>query len=155
MIADGTKPKVLFIDDDPMMHALYKPHIGRAGYDVIGLLEAGEALEVARGEHPSVIVIDMILPGQDGLATILVLKASEVTRKIPIIAISANSSLEGSRQQLEKIGADVFLTKPFGAAKLVGEICRLAATTDETIATPVATEARPGRPTPGQAQMAG
>lgn len=88
-------------------------------------MDAVDASEIASREQPSVMVIDMVLPGQDGLATILLLKAAEATKNIPIIAISANLSLHGLRQQLEGVGVSVFLSKPFGAAKLVSEACRL------------------------------
>ena len=119
------KPKVLFVDDDPLMHRLYLPHIERAGYEVIALMDGVQVLEVARREQPRVAVIDMILPGQDGLATILGLKATEATKTIPIIAISADLDFHGLGKQLEWVGVSVFLSKPFGAAKLVSEICRL------------------------------
>jgi two-component system cell cycle response regulator DivK len=88
-------PKVLFIDDDPLMHRLYEPHIERAGYEVIGLLDAENAAEVVSREQPSIVVMDMQLPGTDGLAAILLIKAADATKRIPIIAISANQSYHG------------------------------------------------------------
>ncbi len=128
------KPKLLFIDDDPLMHALYKPHLERAGFEVISLLDGVEALEVASREQPVAMVVDMVLPGPDGLAIILVLKAAETTKKIPIIAISANLNLRDVRQQLEGVGVAAFLSKPFGAAKLVSEIIRLDQNSHGTVA---------------------
>lgn len=107
------------------MHRLYHPHLQRAGYEVIPLLDAGEALEIARREQPQVVVMDMVMPGVDGLAAILLLKAAEATKSIPIVAISANQSYHGLKQQLASVGVDIFLSKPFGAAKLVSEVCRL------------------------------
>jgi CheY-like chemotaxis protein len=86
-------PKLLFIDDDPIIHALYTPHLRRAGYEVIGLTEAEQAVLVATKEQPEAVIMDMVLPGQDGLTTILQLKTAQPTRHIPIIAVSANTSL--------------------------------------------------------------
>ena len=116
--------KILFIDDDPIIHALYTPHLRKAGYEVIGLTEADGAVQVATKEQPGLIVTDMVLPGQDGLTTILQLKSSEATKQIPIIAVSANASLRDVQEQLGNVGVEVFLTKPFGPAKLVAEIAR-------------------------------
>lgn len=125
VVAEEAKPKVLFIDDDPLMHRLYQPHIERAGFSVINLLEGAEAVEVASRDQPRVIIMDMLLPGTDGLAAILLLKATSTTRDIPIIAISADQGYHAQRHQLESLGVNVFLSKPFGATKLVSEICRL------------------------------
>lgn len=119
------KPKVLFIDDDPVMHALYKPHLERAGYEVIGLLDGLEALRVTIKEQPQVVVMDMVMPRVDGLAAILVLKAAETTKHVPILAVSGQKSYLGLQQQLQAAGVDVFLSKPFGAAKLISEIRQL------------------------------
>jgi CheY-like chemotaxis protein len=104
---------------------MYQPHLERAGYQVISLTDGAEALEVAIREQPRVVVMDMMLPGTDGLAATLALKAAESTKNIPVIAISGDLSYLGLRQQLESIGAEAFLSKPFGAAKLVSEIQRL------------------------------
>ena len=127
------RPKVLFIDDDPIIHALYKPHMERAGYEVVGLLAAEDAVAIACRDQPRVVVLDMILPGQDGLTTIVQLKAAEATKKIPIISISADLNLHGMRQQLQGLGVCAFLSKPFGAAKLVAEIARLAPLNEEAL----------------------
>jgi two-component system cell cycle response regulator DivK len=125
MLAEAVTPKILFIDDDPLMHALYKPHLERAGYEVISLLVGEQVLEVASRELPRIVIMDMLLPGVDGLAAILLLKSAAATKRIPIIAISANQSFLGVGRQLQSVGAEAFLSKPFGAAKLVSEIRRL------------------------------
>lgn len=121
-MADILKPKVLLVDDDPLMHALYKPHIERAGYEVVSLMDGDEACRVAGREQPRVVVIDMLMPGTDGLSGIMLLKAMQATSGIPIIAISGDQSYHGLQQQLHNAGVDAFLSKPFGAARLVSEI---------------------------------
>jgi CheY-like chemotaxis protein len=121
----GARPKILFVDDDPLMHRLYLPHIERAGYDVVGLMEGSEAGQVADRELPQVVVMDMVLPGADGVAAILEIKKQESTKAIPVIAISADPEYHQFRQQLSRLGADSFLSKPFSPVKLVSEIRRL------------------------------
>ena len=117
--------KILFVDDDPLMHRLYQPHLERAGYQVIGLMDGGEALQVASREKPQVVVMDMMLPGTDGISAILVIKSAGATRHIPIIAISSDVSYNSMRQQMTDMGVEVFLSKPFSPARLVTEIRRL------------------------------
>ena len=122
----GAKPKVLLVDDDPLMHRLYQPHLERAGYEMLGLMDGSEAGQVARRESPLVVVIDMVLPGADGVATILDLQKSETTRAIPVIAISAHPQYHQFRQQLTRLGAQSFLSKPFSPGRLVSEIQKVA-----------------------------
>ena len=127
MAAEHVKPKILFVDDDPLMHRLYQPHIEKAGYQVLSLMDGGEALQVASREKPQVVVMDMMLPGTDGIAAILVIKSAGATRDIPILAISSDLTYNSMRRQLTDMGVKAFLSKPFSPARLVTEIRRLDA----------------------------
>jgi CheY-like chemotaxis protein len=120
-------PKILIADDDPLMHQLYGRHIERAGYQMIGAVNGHEAIEVAVRDKPRVIVMDIMMPEMDGLTAALRLKKAEATRRIPIIMITANPSYHLCHQQSEYVGAAVFLTKPFGPARLLQEIRGLLA----------------------------
>jgi CheY-like chemotaxis protein len=121
----GARPKILLVDDDPLMHQLYRPHIERAGYEVVGLMDGSEVGQIARRELPQVVIMDMVLPGADGVAAILEIKKQETTRSIPVIAISANQEYHQFRQQLLGLGAESFLSKPFSPIQLLSEIRRL------------------------------
>ena len=121
----GARPKILFVDDDTLMHRLYQPHIERAGYEMLGLTEGSEVAQIAGRELPQVVVMDMVLPGANGVAAILEIKRKEATKAIPVIAISADPEYYQFRQQLSRLGADSFLSKPFSPVKLVSEIRRL------------------------------
>jgi len=121
----AARPKLLFVDDDPLMHRLYQPYIERAGYEMIGLMDGFYAGQITSRELPNVVVMDMVLPGTDGVTAILEIKKTESTKRIPVIAISADQEYHRFRQQLARLGADSFLSKPFSAVQLVSEIRRL------------------------------
>src|SRR5216684_3176144 len=121
----SVKPKILFIDDDPLMHQLYQPYIERCGYEMVGAMDGSEAFQLASRDLPKVVVMDLMMPGIDGVTAILEIKKAEATKRIPVIAISANPQYYCSRQQLAGVGVALFLSKPFSPAKLFSEIQRL------------------------------
>ena len=84
-----------------------------------------EALEVVARTKPDLILMDLMMPGKDGLATLRELKKNEATRAVPVIIITANSTeYETCRKEAKIGGAEALLTKPFSPAKLVSEIQR-------------------------------
>ena len=121
------KPKVLILDDDPLMHMLYKKHLEQAGYEPLAAKDGAEAIAVAGRDGPDVILMDIMMPGMDGLSTLRELKHTETTRAIPVIITTANLSAHtASRREAELGGAASFLPKPFSPAQLLGEVRRLA-----------------------------
>lgn len=118
-------PKVLLVDDDPLMHRLYRPHIERAGYQVFSAQTGIGAIEIAKHECPQLIVMDIMMPQMDGLSAIREIKREEATKDIPVIVVTANPQYHLSQKESQWAGATCFLTKPFGPASLVAEIQRL------------------------------
>ena len=118
-------PKVLLVDDDPLIHRLYRQHVERAGYTMLSAFTGLEAIEISARESPQVIVMDIMMPGMDGLSAIREIKRDETTKMIPIIVVTANPQYHLSQQESQWAGATVFLTKPFGQATLVSAIQRL------------------------------
>ena len=120
--------KVLIVDDEPLMHMLYKGHLEKAGYELISAKSGEEGLTMARSALPAVIVMDIMLIGMDGLAALRELKNDATTKDIPVIIITAAISQEhhATRQESIASGAALFLTKPIGPAQLVAEVQRLA-----------------------------
>ena len=92
---------------------------------MIGAMDGAEAIELAARELPCVVIMDILMPGTDGVTAIGQLKKADTTKTIPIVAISAYPEYHHLRQQLTISGADCFLPKLFSPAKLVAEICRL------------------------------
>ncbi|HZR17816.1 MAG TPA: response regulator [Verrucomicrobiae bacterium] len=118
-------PKVLLVDDDRLLHRLYRPHLERAGYEMTSAFNGAEAVEAALRELPQVIVMDIMMPEMDGLSAIRELKRDDKTKLIPVIVMTANPQYHLSQMESQWAGAAVFLTKPFGPASLVAAVQRV------------------------------
>ena len=118
--------KILIVDDDPLMHLLYKNHLEGAGYQMIMASNGIEALAVAARELPQLIVMDVMMVGMDGMTALRELKSTEATKGIPVLIITANVNQHAAaRRESELSGAAGFLTKPFSPAQLLAEVRRL------------------------------
>src|ERR1044071_2077942 len=117
--------KILFVDDDPLMHQLYRPHVERAGYGWIGASGGRGALKVAAAGNSPVAGIEPHLPAVGGLSTVAELKRAEATKAMPIIVISSEPEYYVRKRDFTDAGAAVFLTKPFGPGQLLEAIGRL------------------------------
>ena len=117
--------KILFVDDDPLMHLLYKPHVERAGYEWVGASGGKEAIDLAACQKPRLAVIDIVMPDMDGLSTVAELKKAEATKALPVIVITGELGYYGRRQEFAEAGAAAFMTKPFGPKQLLETIGRL------------------------------
>ena len=116
--------KILVADDEPVMQRLLQHHLARAGFEMMAASNGREALEIAARELPDLIVMDIMMPEVDGLSALQRLKKDAVTKKIPVIIITANSR-QVTREEAESSGAALFLTKPFSPTQLVSEIRRI------------------------------
>jgi two-component system, chemotaxis family, chemotaxis protein CheY len=120
---------ILLVDDDQLMHRLFQHHLQKAGYQMLSAMNGHDAIEVASRQHPDVIVMDIMMPGIDGLAVLRELKKADATKSIPVIIITANSHVMAGKES-ETAGAAIFLTKPFSPTQLLHEIRRLVPPTD-------------------------
>jgi CheY-like chemotaxis protein len=115
--------KVLMVDDEPLMHLLYKTHLEKAGYQMLAAKDGTEVLELATREQPAVIVMDILMAQMDGLAALRALKKNEATKTIPVIIITAHVSAHHAvRQEAQSAGATLFLSKPFSPSHLLGAL---------------------------------
>jgi twitching motility two-component system response regulator PilH len=115
-------PKILLVDDEGLMLALYKAHVERAGYQLLTAKSGEEGIDLAARELPELIVMDVIMTGMSGLAALRELKTSEVTKAIPVIIITAAAGHTASKKEAEMGGAIRFLTKPISPSQLLAEI---------------------------------
>ena len=103
---------ILVVDDEEDIRELVRYNLNKTGFETIGA-ETGElALEMAREEHPALIVLDLMLPGIDGLDVCRILKNDARTEDICIIMLTAKGEEADIVRGLE-IGADDYITKPF------------------------------------------
>ncbi len=115
------KEKILVVDDEEDILELVKHHLAREGYQVI-CAETGEiALEKARTESLNLIVLDLMLPGMDGLEITKTLKSNLKTGQIPIVMLTAKGEEADIVTGLE-LGADDYITKPFSPRVLTARV---------------------------------
>ncbi len=123
--------RVLVIDDEPDVLMLCRVNLQLAGHEVIEAANGKAGLESALTHRPDVIVLDVMLPTVDGLTVLADLAASETTRDIPVIMLTAKTQLE-DRRKAWRAGCTEYLTKPFSPIELVELVGRaLEMTTEE------------------------
>jgi two-component system phosphate regulon response regulator PhoB len=104
--------KILAIDDEEDILELVRYNLTREGFQVICASTGEEALDIALAEKPELIVLDLMLPGIDGLEVMRRLKATPSTQPIPVVMLTAKGEEADIVTGLE-LGADDYVTKPF------------------------------------------
>lgn len=103
--------RILIVDDNATNLKLASSVLRFAGYEVIGAADAEEALAVIGHTPPDLILMDIALPGMDGLTLTRKLKSDEEHRSICIVAMTA-FAMKGDEQKARESGCDGYLTKP-------------------------------------------
>src|SRR5450432_4104701 len=103
--------KVLIIEDNPTNMTLAVFLLESAGHTVLSARDAEAGLTLARGEQPNLILMDIQLPGMDGLEATALLKRDESTRAIPVIALTA-LAMKGDEARIRAAGCDGYIAKP-------------------------------------------
>ena len=112
------KEKILVVDDEEDIVELVRYNLSREGYQTL-IAETGEkALRLARTEKPDLIVLDLMLPGMDGLEVTRAIKGDAELRRIPIVMLTAKDGEPDIVAGLE-LGADDYIVKPFSTRVLV------------------------------------
>ena len=118
--------KILIVDDDPIVHLLYKRYLEQEGFQLLMARNGLEALSVAAQAKPDLILMDVMMPTKDGLSALRELKQNESTRDVPVIVMTANvAEYNTSTQEAKLGGAEGLLTKPLSPAKLIAEVRRI------------------------------
>ncbi len=116
----GPKGMVLVIDDDPAMHDLVRRTLEKEGIAVIPALSGEEGIELARQLKPSVITLDVMMPGSDGWNVLRTLKADPALGKIPVVMLT----IIDDKNLGFSLGASEYLTKPVDRDRLIKVIRR-------------------------------
>jgi len=117
LVARGVRPHVLVVDDDRDLLETYDQGLSSQGLDVTLAADAQTALQHAVANPPDIILLDIMLPQQDGIDLFDRLRATPETRSIPVIACTALGE-RGSSALLQKIGFAAILSKPLNLASL-------------------------------------
>jgi two-component system cell cycle response regulator DivK len=114
-------PKILLVEDNEMNRDMLSRRLQRRGYEIVTAENGEQGLSLARLEAPDLILMDITLPEMDGWEVARLLKASEHTREIPIIALTARV-LVSDRAKAFEVGCDDYDTKPVDFARLTEKI---------------------------------
>ncbi|HUF48039.1 MAG TPA: response regulator transcription factor [Vicinamibacterales bacterium] len=113
--------RVLVVEDSQDIADLIRHFLEKAGHEVVLLGSGGDALRRARVDRPDLVVLDLMLPGLDGLHVCQALRADATTAAIPIIMLTARAE-ESDRIRGLELGADDYVTKPFSPRELAARV---------------------------------
>ena len=111
-------PKILLVEDNEMNRDMLSRRLVRNGYEVVIAVNGQEGLDMAAGEKPDLILMDMSLPVLDGWEATRRLKADPATSGIPVIALTAHA-MESDKEKALAAGCDDFDTKPIELPRLL------------------------------------
>jgi DNA-binding response OmpR family regulator len=115
------KPTLLVVEDDPDIVELLRYNLEREGYRVLVAADGERGLGDAVRHQPDLVVLDLMLPGLDGLEVCRRLRAQDGTRSIPVLMLTAKGEEADIVLGLE-LGADDYLTKPFSPRELLARV---------------------------------
>jgi DNA-binding response OmpR family regulator len=117
-------PQILVVEDDSDIADLIRHYLEKSGHAVQLLGSGAAVLPKVRAERPDLIVLDLMLPGLDGLMVCQALRSDPATAAIPVIMVTARAD-EADRVAGLELGADDYVTKPFSAKELVARVTAL------------------------------
>jgi two-component system alkaline phosphatase synthesis response regulator PhoP len=118
---ESANKKVLVVEDEPDIRELVRYNLEQAGFRVIEAGEGEEALRKVASEDPALVILDLMLPQENGLEVCRILRGRAETASLPIVMLTAKAS-ELDRVLGLEFGADDYLTKPFSPRELVARV---------------------------------
>ena len=115
--------RVLLVEDNPDNYEIFRTILEHFGFAVHHAWTAEDGLEMVGGVAPHVILMDIGLPGMDGVSATRILKSDPATAGIPVLAITAHALTDDRARALEA-GFDAYLTKPIEPKEVVAEVMR-------------------------------
>src|SRR4029453_478184 len=113
--------KVLVIDDEKDIVSLLRYHLEKAGFQCLEGMDGAVALRLVREHHPDLLILDLMLPGMDGLEICRHLPQDVATARLPILMLPAKAE-EVARVVGLEVGADDYVVKPFSPRELVARV---------------------------------
>lgn len=120
--------KILIVEDNAANMKLAIFLIESAGHSVLSATDAEAGLTLARDERPDLILMDIQLPGMDGLEATRLLKEDESTRAIPVIALTA-LAMKGDEERIRAAGCDGYIAKPINYQEFLATLASRTAAT--------------------------
>jgi len=122
-VSDEVKPRILIVDDDPVIVRLLQVNFRLDGYEVETAARGDEALAKMRGRRPDVVLLDVMMPGLDGWGVCARMKQDPNLAGVAVVFLSARAQDE-DRERGEALGVLGYVTKPFDPAQLVVDLRR-------------------------------
>jgi two-component system cell cycle response regulator DivK len=113
--------RILIVEDNPDNMLLTEMLLQSAGLTVLSAIDAEAGLTLARDERPDLILMDVQLPGMDGLEATALLKQDDATRAIPVVALTA-LAMKGDEERIRAAGCDGYIAKPMGLQEFLTTI---------------------------------
>ncbi len=120
------QPRILIVDDDPMIRRLLQVNFRLEGFDVDVAGRGEEALELASAVRPDIVVLDVSMPDMDGWEVMGRLRDNPETASVPVVFLTARTG-QREQEKAQQLGADGYLVKPFDPGELVQVVQRTLA----------------------------
>ena len=121
--------RILIVEDSADIAELVRHYLERAGHDATVVASGRDALTRVRQAPPDLVVLDVMLPGMDGLQVCQALRAEPSTTRVPVLMLTARGE-EADRVRGLELGADDYVTKPFSPKELVARVAALLRRSD-------------------------
>lgn len=115
---------ILLADDEPNLRLLVRTTLSDPRFRILEAADGSAALQLARDEHPDLIVLDWMMPGMSGVEVAAALREDPLTRGIPIIMLTAKGQ-QSDRDQTHGLGVSAHLVKPFSPLELLEKVDEL------------------------------
>lgn len=115
--------RILVIEDNADNMLLTAMLLESEGHTVLSAIDAEAGLAMARAERPDLILMDIQLPGMDGLAATAILKQDASTRSVPVLALTA-LAMKGDEERIRAAGCDGYISKPIGIQDFLATIAQ-------------------------------
>ena len=116
--------RILLVEDHEEIWDFLTRRLKRRGHDVILATDGQQGVDLARAEHPDIVLLDMNLPVMDGWTAAGLMKSSPETRDVPVIAMTAHA-MSGDREKAIAAGCDDYHAKPIDFSRLLTQIDEL------------------------------
>ncbi|MGO8701030.1 MAG: response regulator [Limisphaerales bacterium] len=124
--------RILVVDDNPINLKLAADLLAFEGYQILSAADGETALALIRRTPPDLILMDLALPGMDGLSLTRLLKADPATSHIGIVALTA-FAMKGDEQKAKEAGCDGYITKPIDTRQLPGVVAEILRRMERTV----------------------
>lgn len=113
--------KIYIVEDDPEIRELESYALKSSGYETVEFAEGSSFFDALHREKPDLVLLDVMLPGEDGLSILQRLRSQSDTMRLPVILVTARSTELDTVRGLD-LGADDYIAKPFGVMELVSRV---------------------------------